>query len=115
MAKIESKYSCPLKLTHNIIGGKWKLMILWHILHGDNRFSELKRVIPDITEKVLYTNLRELEECGIIFKETCYDKKPIAVIYYIQRDYINLKELIDSICEFTNNYAKLNKIEIGCD
>lgn len=113
MAKIESKYSCALALTHNIIGGKWKMRILWHIVHGDNRFSELKRVIPDITEKVLYTNLRELEEDGIIFKEICYDKKPRAVIYHLQMNYSNLKELIDLICEFTKEYAKLNKIEIG--
>lgn len=112
MAKIESKYSCPLILTHNIIGGKWKLMILWHIVHGDNRFSELKRVIPDITEKVLYTNLRELEECGIIFKETCYDKKPTAIIYHLQRDYSKLKEIIDLIYQFTKEYAEFNKIEI---
>lgn len=113
MSKIRDKYNCPLVLTHNLIGGKWKMIILWHILHGDSRFSELKRVIPDITEKVLYTNLRELEEYGIIFKEIRYDQSPTAVIYHLQKEYINLEELIDSIYEFTKNYAKLNKIEIG--
>ena len=39
MTKIKDKYDCALLLTHNIIGGKWKMMILWHIANGDNRFS----------------------------------------------------------------------------
>ena len=47
MADIKIKKDhCPLILTHSLIGGKWKLKILWHILQGDNRFSELKKEIP---------------------------------------------------------------------
>ena len=49
MADIKIKKDhCPLILTHSLIGGKWKLKILWHILQGDNRFSELKKEIPGI-------------------------------------------------------------------
>ncbi len=63
MADIKIKKDhCPLILTHSLIGGKWKLKILWHILQGDNRFSELKKEIPGISEKVLYSNLKELED-----------------------------------------------------
>ena len=52
MADIKIKKDhCPLILTHSLIGGKWKLKILWHILQGDNRFSELKKEIPGISEK----------------------------------------------------------------
>lgn len=112
MSKIEEKYNCALLLTHNLIGGKWKMRILWHIVNGDNRFSVLKRVIPDITEKVLYTNLKELEEVGIIGKEIRGEKKPVAVIYNLQSKYSKLESLIDSIYEFTKYYADLNKIEI---
>lgn len=112
MPKLKSKYDCTLVLSHNLFGGKWKMRILWHIIHGDNRFSQLKRAIPDITEKVLYTNLRELEEDEIIYKETEHDKKPAAVFYYLRDEYVKLESVIDSMCEFTKEYAKLNQIEV---
>lgn len=113
MTKIKDKYDCALLLTHNIIGGKWKMMILWHIANGDNRFSILKKKISDITEKVLYTNLRELEECGIIYKESIYHEKRTAVFYYLEEEYRNLESVINSLYEFTKYYARLNEIEIG--
>ena len=70
MADIKIKKDhCPLILTHSLIGGKWKLKILWHILQGDNRFSELKKEIPGISEKVLYSNLKELEDARLLYRE----------------------------------------------
>lgn len=112
MSKIANKYNCSLVLAHSLIGGKWKVRILWHIMHGDNRFSKLKKALPDITEKVLYTNLKELECSGIIYKEIKYEQKPIAVIYNIQKKYTQLETVIDSIDEFTKDYAKINQIEM---
>lgn len=52
MAAPKKEYQCALVLTHDLIGGKWKLRILWHVLHGDNRYMQLCRAIPDITQKV---------------------------------------------------------------
>lgn len=43
MVNFEKEYKCALVFTHDLIGGKWKLRILWHIIHGDNRFSMLKK------------------------------------------------------------------------
>ena len=62
MSKIKIKYTCALVLANDLIGGKWKLRILWHIAHGDNRFSLLTKAIPDISQKVLTVQLKELEE-----------------------------------------------------
>lgn len=65
MGKIKKEYECSLLLTHDLIGGKWKLRILWHIIQGDNRFSLLAKAIPDITQKVLASQIKELETSGI--------------------------------------------------
>ena len=51
--KNKKEYSCALLLANDLIGGKWKLRILWHISHGDNRFSLLTKAIPDISQKCL--------------------------------------------------------------
>ena len=51
MGELKKEYRCVLDLAHDIIGGKWKLRILWNIHQGNNRFSMLERAIPEITQK----------------------------------------------------------------
>jgi len=53
--------NCPLAAAMKLIGGRWKIMLLWYVHHGIDRFSDLKRVVPHIAEKVLYQQLREME------------------------------------------------------
>ena len=55
MADLQKKYNCPLELTMDLIGGKWKLIILWYLLDGSKRFSQLNRLMPNITQKMLTT------------------------------------------------------------
>ncbi len=54
-------YYCPVEVSLDKIGGKWKSLILWHVRSRTRRFGELKRLIPNITEKMLTEKLRELE------------------------------------------------------
>lgn len=63
-----------------VIGGKWKPLILWHVLSKPKRYSELRRLIPDITEKVLIEQLRDLEREGVISR-TVHSEKPPVVEY----------------------------------
>lgn len=58
--------SCPMDITINILSGKWKLSILWHLSQNVVRFNELQRLLPNITQKTLTMQLRELERYGII-------------------------------------------------
>lgn len=59
--------NCEKELTLAVIGGKWKLIILWHLgLEGTKRFRELKKLIPPITKKMLANQLRELEEDQLV-------------------------------------------------
>lgn len=109
MAKLKDEYSCALLLTMDLVGGKWKLRILWHIINGDNRFSLLQKGIPDITEKMLTTQLREMEETGLICR-TIICQKPLNVQYALPKEYSQLKQIIDSLCDFTKEYGEMNNI-----
>ncbi len=59
-------YQCPTELTLAMIGGKWKLIILWHLVEEKKRYGELRKLIPEITHKMLTQQRRELEEDKII-------------------------------------------------
>lgn len=109
MGKLKSEYSCALLLTMDLIGGKWKLRILWHIKHGDNRYSLLQRGIPDITEKMLTTQLREMEESKLITRKVICEK-PLNVQYALSDQAQELGEIIDSLCEFSSKYGENNDI-----
>lgn len=74
-------FHCPVELTLNVIGGKWKTLILWQLMqHGTLRYSELRRGLPRITDKMLAQQLRELEADGLIGREV-YPVVPPRVEY----------------------------------
>ncbi len=71
---------CKVTITLRMIGGKWKAVILWHLIEQTRRFSEIKHLIPDITQKMLTQQLRELEEDGLIRRHV-YAEVPPRVEY----------------------------------
>jgi len=75
-------FHCPLSVTMNFIGGKWKAIILWYIhMHGEPmRFGEIKKSIPDITEKMLSLQLQSLIDDGILLR-TDHGGRPRRVDY----------------------------------
>lgn len=111
MAKLKSEYSCALLLAMDLVGGKWKLRILWHIVHGDNRFSLLQRGITDISEKMLTTQLREMEESGIILRMVI-SEKPLNVQYALSPEYDKLREIVNGLCDFSKVYSEKNDIVV---
>ncbi|MEH7148464.1 winged helix-turn-helix transcriptional regulator, partial [Priestia megaterium] len=76
------KYSsdCGLNKVQKLIGGKWKLSLLWYISEETRRFGEIKRVFPDITQSMLTKQLRELESDGLLHREV-YKEVPPRVEY----------------------------------
>ncbi len=83
MAKFQindKAYVCPVELTLNVVGGKWKVLLLWNMKGGVKRYGELKRLVPGITHKMLTQQLRELEDDGIINRRV-YEIVPPRVEY----------------------------------
>ncbi|MCD9025727.1 winged helix-turn-helix transcriptional regulator [Cohnella silvisoli] len=72
--------SCPVEATLSVIGGKWKVIILWRLVNGTKRFNELQHSMPQITRKMLTQQLRELENDGLIIR-TVYPQVPPKVEY----------------------------------
>ena len=77
----EKKYPCEVSLAMKFIGGKWKAVILMHLISGEKRYHELKKAIPTITERTLSMQLRQLEEDGLINRTASGVKPPLRVSY----------------------------------
>lgn len=83
--KIRENYTCPLELTHDMIKGKWKPIIIWRLRIGGTSLSQLERDINGITQKMLLEQLKELIEYGLVGK-TVYEGYPLKVEYYLTED-----------------------------
>ena len=80
--KLQGKvYHCAMDITMDYIGGKWKSVVLWYLKNGTHRFVELKKLIPDITEKMLSIQLKALEKDGLIKRKVFGQKPPVRVEY----------------------------------
>ncbi|MCM3703738.1 MULTISPECIES: winged helix-turn-helix transcriptional regulator [Paenibacillus] len=93
----QKKYNIAVEATLEIIGGKWKCVILCHLTHGRKRTSELKRLMPDITQKMLTQQLRELEADGII-RRIVYHEIPPRVEYELSEYGQSLRGILDALC-----------------
>lgn len=76
------EYHCAMDVTMDYIGGKWKTVVLWYLRKEKKRFSELKKLVPNITEKMLSLQLKDLENHGIV-KRKVYPEVPPRVEYYL--------------------------------
>lgn len=76
----DSEYQCSMELTLELIGGKWKTLIIWHLAKETMRFGELKNKLPNITQKMLTQQLRVLEENGLVNRHI-YAQVPPKVEY----------------------------------
>jgi len=82
--KMRNEYTCPLELTHDIIKGKWKPIILWELSKGGSSLSVLKKSIRGISQKMLVQHLKELQEWGMIGK-TINDSYLLKSNYFLTK------------------------------
>ena len=109
MGLVKNSYACMLTLAMDIVGGKWKMVILWLLRKGTLRFNELRRLLPGITQKMLTQQLRELEDSGII-RRTVYAVVPPKVEYDLTDEGQKLIPSLDMLCQWSTAYAAAHDI-----
>ena len=92
-------YHCPVEATIDVIGGKWKPLILWWLQERTHRFAELRRRMPGITERMLTLQLRELEADGIVDRRV-YPTVPPRVEYSLTAYGHSLRAALEAICDW---------------
>ncbi|MGG3448299.1 winged helix-turn-helix transcriptional regulator [Domibacillus aminovorans] len=102
----EKSFNCEKELTLSIIGGKWKMLIIWHLgKEGTKRFGELKSLIPAITQRMLVSQLRELEEDLIVYREV-YPVVPPKVEYSLTERGHTLIPILESMYIWGKEYTE---------
>lgn len=105
--------NCPVDATLRLIGGKYKALILWHLIPGEKRFGELQRIIPQATPKMLTQQLRELEADGLLDRKV-HPVVPPRVDYSLTAFGRSLRPLLDSMYAWGEIYMKERGIAITC-
>lgn len=95
--------TCPMITVHRLISGKWKILILWYLSDQTLRFSDLKKKLPEITQKMLTNQLRSLEEDGLISR-TVYPVVPPKVEYALTETGLEMLPLLKSMYDYGVTY-----------
>lgn len=102
----EKKYpECPVEMTLQLIGDKWKVLIIRDLMTGTKRFNELMRSVTGITQKVLTSHLRSMEEAGLLTRKV-YPVVPPKVEYTLTETGYSLKPVLDSLSAWGAEYKK---------
>lgn len=103
-----SGFTCPVEATIQLIGGKYKAVILWHLMNKTLRYSELHKLMPKATDKMLAQQLRELENDGLINRKV-YPVIPPKTEYSLTDFGKSLTPILDELCNWGEKYLINNK------
>lgn len=101
------EFTCPVEATIQLIGGKYKAIILWHLMSGTLRYSEIHKRIPKATDKMLAQQLRELEKDGLI-NRVVYPVVPPKTEYSLTDFGRSLTPILDEMCNWGKAYLESN-------
>lgn len=96
-------YYCPVDLTLQIVGGRWKGIVIWNLRDCEKRFSELKRALVTINDKMLSQVLRELEEQGVVNRKV-YEVVPPKVEYSLTEEGKKLLPIMNAMSEYGGKF-----------
>lgn len=96
---------CPVEITLQLIGDKWKVLIIRDLLEGTKRFNELMRSVEGITQKVLTSHLRAMEAAGLVNRKV-YPEVPPKVEYSLTETGMSLKPVLDAMVAWGTDYKK---------
>ncbi len=95
---------CPVEAALGLIGGKWKGIVLYHLMSGTLRFNEIRKRVPGVTQRMLTTQLRELEADGLILR-VVYPQVPPRVEYSLSAKGRTLEPVIAALKEWGERHA----------
>ena len=101
----ENMPACPVETTLMLISNKWKILIIRDFLTGTKRFGELKKSLETISQKVLTSNLRDMEQNGLIAREV-FPEVPPRVEYSLTELGLSLKPILDAMYIWGENFKK---------
>lgn len=76
----KKQYQCPVEVSVDLLSGKWKCLMLWHLNEGTKRYKELERIVPGVSQKMLTQQLKEMEKDGLVSR-TVFPEVPPRVEY----------------------------------
>jgi DNA-binding HxlR family transcriptional regulator len=92
-------HGCPVQATINVLSGKWKVLVVWHLGFGPRRFAELRGLVDGISEKVLTEQLRQLETDGVVRRKITKDVPP-KVTYFLSKAGLELVPMMVELCHW---------------
>lgn len=108
MIKNEQLQECPVATTVQLIGSKWKLLILRDLLTGTKRYGELRKSLTGISQKVLTASLKSMVEDGIVIRKD-YAQVPPKVEYSLSELGESMRPVIEAMEQWGNEYKKAKK------
>ena len=101
--KVNDKlYPCTVSVAMDLVGGKWKAVILYHLKDARKRYSELRKEMPGVTERTLSLQLKQLEEGELISRQVYGEKPPIKVVYSLTELGRSFTPVLDAILGWGN-------------
>lgn len=110
---MNSPTNCPVSKTIQLIGGKYKSLILWHLMGGVLRFGQLRRLVPDATPKMLTQQLRELESNGLL-QRTVFPQVPPRVDYALTDLGRSLSPILEAMYQWGSLLMQQEGLEPNC-
>ena len=99
--------ACPVETTLMLIGDKWKVLILRDLIDGTKRFGELKKSVGNISQKVLTSQLRDMEQKGLLTRKV-YAEVPPRVEYTLTKTGLSLKPILEAMKNWGEEYKEKN-------
>ncbi len=96
-------HGCPVQATINVMSGKWKVQILWHLSFGPKRFARLRNLLPGVSEKVLADQLRQLETDGVLRRDASPSIPP-QVTYSLSAAGKKLVPMMEELCDWGSQH-----------
>lgn len=111
MSETNHHYRCTVSVTLEVIGGKWKSLILWHLSFKTLRFSQLQRRLSTVTQKMLTQQLRELETDGLVHREV-FAEVPPRVEYSLTELGRSVVPILEMMCQWGKDYLEISEGQV---